>query len=496
MHVKAGIHFTPDPAFKGHPRELTAEDYVYSLKRWLDPNSKRGGAPITAALIVGGREALDEAKKSGRWDLDRPIEGLRALDRYTLQLKLTEPNYPVIEGYLTLGAVAREFVEARGGDLRTYAVGTGAYRLKEFKRGSRIVLEANPDYRGRPFPASGAPGDQALEAAMRGAPFPRIGRIELEVIEEETARLLEFDRGNLDTLVLRSDIASRLLEHDALRPEYRARGIGWQRTPEPFTAFVYFNLRDPLVGGMDAPRVALRRAVGLALDRNNMVDVIYGGQALPANQLVPPDVVGHDPKIPPLVHDPAAARALLDRYGYKRGADGYRATPDGKPLVLDLMLRSGSISREVQTLFRKNMDAIGVRTQFTVAPFQDAIKDLVAGHFQMWFGGFGGNPTGQGILAQLYGKSSPQINVSQFKMPEYDAALDRFMRTNDPAQQVAAARTMSDIARAYAPMIPVVFRLENHFVQPWLLGYRPNRFDTFWQFLDIDLAKRPPSRKP
>jgi hypothetical protein len=58
-----------------------------------------------------------------------------------------------------------------------------------------------------------------------------------------------------------------------------------------------------------------------------------------------------------------------------------------------------------------------------------------------------------------------------------------------------AARAMSDIARAYAPMVPIVFRLENHFVQPWLLGYRPNRFDTFWQFLDIDVAKQPVSRR-
>jgi ABC-type transport system substrate-binding protein len=241
--------------------------------------------------------------------------------------------------------------------------------------------------------------------------------------------------------------------------------------------------------------VALRRAVALGFDRANMVNVIYAGQALPANQLVPPEVIGHDPTIPPAQHDPAAARALLDRYGYKAGSDGFRAAPDGKPLVLTLMLRSGGISREMQTLFRKNMDAIGLRTEFRVTPFQDAIKDLVAGHYQMWFGGFGGNPTGQGILAQLYSESSPQINVSQFKLPEYDAALRRFMRTNDPAQQTVAARAMSDIARAYAPMVPIVFRLENHFVQPWLLGYRPNRFDTFWQFLDIDVAKQPVSRR-
>jgi len=495
MHVQPGIYFTPDPAFKGRKRELTAEDYVYSLKRWLDPNSERGGAPITAAAIVGGREALDAAKRTGRWDPDRPIDGLRALDRYTLQLQLTEANYPVIEGYVTLGAVAREVVEARGGDLRSYAVGTGAFRLKEIRRGSRITLEANPDYRGRPFPSSSLASDQALEASMRGGKFPRVAEIQLDVIEEESARLLEFDRGNLDAIVLRSEIATRLLAGDALNPEQKARGVTWQRVPEPFTTFFYFNLRDPALGGMDPARIALRRAVSLAFDRDEMVRVIYAGQALPANQLVPPDVAGYDRDMPRPAHDPAAARALLDRYRYRIGGDGFRSAPDGSPLTLTLLLRSGGIAREVQTLFRKNLQAIGLRTAFQVSPFQDAIKDLVAGHYQIWFGGFGGNPTGQGILAQLYSKSSPQINVSQFSLPEYDAAMDRFMRTNDPAQQRAAARAMSDIARAYAPMVPVVFRLENHFAQPWLMGYRPNRFDTFWQFLDIDLAKLPASRK-
>jgi ABC-type transport system substrate-binding protein len=363
------------------------------------------------------------------------------------------------------------------------------------RRGSRITLEANPDYRGRPFPPSNQPADQALEASMRDLKFPRIDEVQLDVIEEETARLLEFDRGNLDAILLRSEIATRLLANDALRSEYKARGVTWQRVPEPYTTFFYFNLRDAQVGGMHPAHIALRRAVSLAFDRDEMVRVIYAGQALAANQLVPPDVVGHDGAIARAMHDPAAARALLDRYGYKAGADGFRTAPDGSALTLTLMLRSGGIARELQTLFRKNMQAIGLRTDFQVSPFQDAIKDLVAGHYQIWFGGFGGTPTGQGILSQLYSKSSPQINVSQFKLPEYDAAMERFMRSNDPAQQVAAARAMADIARAYAPMIPVVFRLENHFVQPWLEGYRPNRFDTFWQFLDIDLAKRPAGRR-
>jgi oligopeptide transport system substrate-binding protein len=492
MHVRPGIYFTNDPAFKGRKRELTADDYVYSLKRWLDPNSRRGGSPVIAGLIVGGRELLDEARKTGKFDLDRPMEGLRALDRYTVQLKLTEPNYPVIEPYLTIGAVAREVVEARGGDLRTYAVGTGPFRLKELKRGSRIVLEANPDYRGVAYPDSGNPQDAELVKRMRGAPFPRVGTIELLIIEEDSTRLLEFDRGNIDYVVVRSEIATRALDRDKLRPEYAARGVTWYRVPEPYVASLYFNLDDPVVGGMDAAHVALRRAVELALDRANLIDVVYAGQALPANQLAPPGVAGHDPRLPHApAADPAAARALLDRYGYKPGSDGLRTARDGSPLTITIMLRSGAVSREVQTLLRKNLMAVGLRTDFHVVPFQDAVKELTMGQYQVWYGGFGGTPTAYAIMSQLYGKTSPQINVSKFSLPEYDAAIERFMRTSDPAEQVAAARRAAEIQRAYVPMIPVLFRLENYFVQPWLTGFRPSRFETYWKYYDIDVAKQP-----
>ena len=94
MRLKPGIFFTDDPAFHGKPRELVADDYVYSLKRVLDPNLRRGGDPITTDLILGARPVVDGARANGKFDYDQSIEGLRALDRYTLQLRLKAPNYP------------------------------------------------------------------------------------------------------------------------------------------------------------------------------------------------------------------------------------------------------------------------------------------------------------------------------------------------------------------------------------------------------------------
>src|SRR6266566_7800081 len=137
IRFKRGILFTDDPAFKGKPRELTADDYIYSYKRWLDPNGRRGGSPILTDLIIGARPVVDAARASGKFDFDRPMEGMGALDRYTFQIRLNEPNYPNVRDLLGfVGASAREVVEAAGPDIRTRPVGTGPFRLREWKRGS------------------------------------------------------------------------------------------------------------------------------------------------------------------------------------------------------------------------------------------------------------------------------------------------------------------------------------------------------------------------
>jgi peptide/nickel transport system substrate-binding protein len=492
IRLNSGIFFTDDPAFHGKSRELVADDYVYSLKRALDPNLRRGGDPITTDLIVGARRVVDDARAKGKFDYDQSIDGLRALDRYTIQLRLKEPNYPVIRDYLNNGVVAREVIEAAGGDIRTRAVGTGPYRLREWKRGSRVVLEANSRYRPLGFPESPDPANAALVRRMQGKTLPQIGVIEINLIEEDITRLLEFDRGRLDYVALRGEVANRLLANGKLKPEYVARGIAHHVYAEPFLFALYFNVADAVVGGMSNERVALRRAMALALDRKNLVDVVFAGQAMPANQLVPPGVSGHDPMLATKPqYDPAAAKSLLDRSGYGNlDAEGYRKDPDGKPLTVILSVASGDRAREIQTWWKKSMNAIGLRTQFRVTPFQDFIKETDAGNFQVKVDGYGGTPSGYGELIQLYSHEPPTINGSRFSSAEYDRAMEQFLRSATDADEIAAARKMSELALTYVPLLPTVFRLENDFVQPWLLGFRPQLFSTYWKYLDIDLAQR------
>jgi ABC-type transport system substrate-binding protein len=493
IKLKKGIFFHDDPAFKGRRRELTADDYVYSYKRWLDPNLRRAGNPVLTDLIIGARPLVEAAKKTGRIDVDAPIEGMKALDRYTLQIRVNEPSYPNIRDLLGfVGAAAREVVDAANGDIRTRPVGTGPYRLKEWKRGSRIVLEANPAYREAYFPDSDRKEDAALVASMKGKRIPQAGIIEVSIVDEDITRLLLFEQGNLDFVQLRGEIATRLLADGKVKPEYAARGITRKVNVEPFLFVLYFNMKDPVVGGMSTERIALRRAIALGWDADSFVRIILAGQAIPAGQFVPPGVGGHDPTLPARSsYDPKTAMALLDRFGYdKRDADGFRRFPDGSRLTLTLSLRTGGVTRETQTLWKKNMEALGLRTEFAVAPFQDIVKDLEKGKFQMYQGGFGGSPTGYNILAQLYSKEPQRVNVSQFRHADFDRAAEQFLRSASDEEQIAAARTMNDIARTYMPEMPVYFRLESNYVQPWLLGFSPGVFSSYWKYLDVDVSRR------
>ena len=492
IRLQPGIRFTPDPAFGGTPRELVAEDYVYSIKRYCDPNLRGGGDPEVTDLIVGMRAVVDAARKPGaKFDYDARVEGLRAIDRYTLQLTFTDEQYAVALGLLVIEAVAREVVEAAKGDIQARAVGTGPYRLKEWQRGSRLVFEANPDYRTLQFPATTNPEAAPIAAAMKGRKLPAIGRIEAQIIDEQNVRVLEFDRGAVDVIELRGEAVGPLLVNDVLAPSLAARGITRIVYATNSVRSLYVNMDDPVVGGMDRTRTALRRAIALGIDVATLKRVVYQGQALPTNQIVAPGIAGFDPDAPPRPYDPATAAALLDRLGYdRRDAQGMRLAPDGKPLTVVLTIFTGTVWREIQTLLKKNMDALGVRLDFRAVPVQDLFKATAQGQFALAIHGRAANPNGL-IFQTFYGPMPPEANESRFRYAPYDHAYRDFVRARDDSTRLRAARTMTAILQGYAPVIPLLVDVQNAFVQPWLLGYYPSPFSAYVQYMDIDLAKRP-----
>jgi len=502
MRVRKGTLFADDPVFKSKPRELVAADYVYSIKRALDPNLRSGGDPALTDLIVGARPVVDAARKpGGRFDYDARIEGLHATDRYTLVMRLAHADYTLLERLagLPMMAVAREAVEAAGADVMNRPVGTGPYRLKEWRRASRVVLEANPNYRTVRFPENADAPQQELVRNMRGKTLPQIGRIEISIIEESQPEILAFTQGDLDLISLGGDDTKRVLENGKLRPDLARRGVRHVRFGAPSVTFTYFNLDDPSVGGYSNSQIALRRAIGMGFDVDEMIRVLFAGNALAANQLLPPGVSGHDPSLPPKsIYDPAGARALLDRFGFKdRDGDGYRETPDGKPLTVSRGTLPESWYREADTLWKKNMDAIGIRMQVQQQTFAELLNLSRGGKLPMFNLGYRSlEPSGYQILQTLWGKSPRDTNPSQFRQADYDAAYEQFLRTPAGPARIALARRMSDISQAYMPMILHTYGVGNVLHYPWVLGYWPSAFGYSWKYLDVDVAMRNKSSGP
>jgi ABC-type transport system substrate-binding protein len=500
IKVKPGIFFADDPAFKGRKRELTAADYVYSWKRLIDPRIRSPFAWYVEGKIVDADTVIDAAKKTGRFDYDAPIEGLRTLDRYTLRLQLKEPDY-IMLGYMTqtqMAAVAREVIEAYGdanGWVQANPVGTGPYRLKSWRRGQQIVLEANPSYRDETFPDSSDAADRELVAKMRGKKLPIVGRVEISIIEESNPRLLAFNSGALDYANVPSDLSDTVLDATGrLRPAYAERGVMLARVTQPSLQYAYFNMEDPVVGGYAKEKIALRRAISMAFDRPQLIRVVYQGQALPATQPIPPNLPGHDPNWSvDLKYDPAAANALLDRFGYvDRDGDGWRELPDGKPLRLVMASATSARDREFDEIWQKSMKAVGVRIEFLKQKFPDLIKMGKAGQLQIWrLGWINLYAEGDAFAQLLYGPNIGQTNYARFSLPEYDELYRGSRRLPDGPERNKIYRRMSEIVAAYNPWWLGVYPFENTLVQPWLLGYKKHAYwEHPWKYLDVDLARQ------
>ena len=496
IRVKPGTYFADDPAFGGKKRELTAADYAFAWKRILDPKTRSPALELFDGKLVGMDALVAKAKATGKFDYDAPVEGLQVVDRYTLRLKLTEPYYDLLADLTTTGsaAVAREVVEKYGdasGWVMANPVGTGPYRLKEWRRGQKIVLEASPTFRDVRYPESSDPADRALMAKFKGRKLPMIGTIDISVIEEASPRLQAFEKGALDYVEVPVDLVANVLEPgNVLKPRFKQAGVALQRGIIPGITYTWFNMEDPVVGGYEKEKVALRRAIGMAYNVDEEAQVIRQGQAEWASQVIPPGVSGHDPKFTGNTkYDPAAAKALLDRFGYvDRDRDGWRDQPDGKPLVLKKGTVPSPLERQYDELWKRNMTAVGVKIEFVTQKWPDLLKMARGGQLQMWqLGNRSTTTEGYGFLGLLYGPNAGLANLARFRQADYDRLYKASKQLPDGPERAKLMREMSQIVAAYAPWKINAYRYENVLVYPWVEGYKLNVFNLHpWQYLDID----------
>lgn len=492
FRLRPGIYFTPDPAFKGVKREMTAQDVVYSITRLYDPALKSPWSYMFDGKLEG-----DEALKK-QFSYDTAIPGLQAIDRSTLRIRLKEPdnNFLFYMATPASGVVAREVIEAYPGQAGNHPVGTGPFMIGDWKRSDRIVLLANP-YSTAVFAATPGsdPADRQIAAALNGKRLPLVDRVEVKIAEEFQGRMLGFLNGEYDYLEqVPESMTDMVIRDGALKPELKRRGIQLSRFPVLQTYYMWMNMNDPLLGGYTKDRIALRRAISLAYNSAEDIALLKKGFAIKAESPLPPNVLGYDPHYrSPVPYDPALANALLDRHGYgKRDEDGFRRAPDGKPLTLTMHSEATVGGRLRDELWRKCLNAIGLRVVFKSDKKTEIIKASRLGKVTMfesnWIADF---PDGDNFYQLLYGPNAGRANYARFNLPAYNSRYEQArLLTDGPARQRLYFE-MNQLIHAYNPWVPLTHAVSADLGHPWLKNYKRHPVEfTSWRYLDVDVAQR------
>lgn len=502
VKLRPGIFFANDPAFKGVRRELVAQDYVYSFKRFADPANKcPGWSDMEADGYLGLGELRQAAlDKRQPFDYDREIEGIKAIDRYTIRFSMAEPRPRFVQTLAQTdiyGAVAREVIEHYRDESDPPPVGTGPFRLAQWRRSAFIALERNPDYREVLYDAEPAGDDvegQALLARFKGRRLPLIDRVEISIIEEEQPRWLSFVSGEADfALRVGYQFATQAMPNGKVAPNLAKKGIHGYLIVEPAANFFYFNMDDPVVGGYTPEKVALRRAIGLGLDVRTIINYAYTGLGTVSEGPTLPNTSAFDPnfKSESGDYDPARANALLDLYGYRKGANGLRTTPDGQPLVLKISGTSVQRDRKIAEIWSKNLSALGIRMDAHIAQWPDLLKAAQAGSLQVWgLGMYASTPDSVGFYATMDSHQVGGDNFARFKRPEMDALYRDLKFMPDGPERLAKFHEADRIALAYMPYKFAYNRVSIDMTQPQLIGYRrPVFWLDWWQYADIDMSQ-------
>jgi len=456
LRVRPGLLFAPHPAFGGKPRELNAQDFVYSVQRIADPASLSMSFAQFEGLIEGLDDLIAAARREKRGlDYAAPIAGLRALDARTLEIRLTRPDPTFIYGlaYAGWSAVPREVVEAEGAEFSRKPIGSGPYLVERFQPGTRLSLVRNPAFKRLPWTAfapNAKPDDPVLKA-MRGVMVPAADRVEMTRIAEPSTAVLSLQKGEIDFIAFVDPPVA--FDGTELKPALKAAGVVPARARAQGFLLLMFNMKDPVVGGFDPAKVALRRAIAMSFDDAEWMRVFDQGLGYPQQHLIGPDIVGYDPGYRnPNRFDPATANALLDRFGYKRGADGMRTAPDGSPLAVHMITSTTSVGRRTAEFMKRGFDRIGVRIEFDSMPPGDRLKQMFNCKHQLTTMDFGGGaPDGVSAMENFYGKHIGTVNLSCYQYADYDATFEKLRVMKAGPERAPHFRQLTALLDAHTP---------------------------------------------
>jgi ABC-type transport system substrate-binding protein len=362
-----------------------------------------------------------------------------------------------------------------------------------------MLLEKNPNYREVLYDEHPPADDarlQAIAAKFKGRRLPLLDQVQISVIEEQQPRWLSFLNDEQDVMEnLPPEFSNIAIPNNQLAPNLKKRGIGMLRYARSDVAVSYFAMENPVLGGYTADKVALRRAISLAVDIEREIRLVRRNQAIPAQSPIGPEAWGYDPKFKSEMseYNLARAKALLDMHGYvDKDGDGWRDRPDGSALVLEYSTSPDQNSRALSELWKKNMDAVNIRIEFKVAKWPEQLKASRTGKLMMWGVGWSaGQPDGDTFLALGYGPNKGQANHARFDMPAFNALYEKQRVLPDGPERQALMDQAKKLMIAYMPYKVHVHRIWTDLWQPWVKGYDRNIFvREFWKYIDVDSAEQ------
>ena len=498
-------------------REVTAEDFIYQIKRLAFPKLSSPIAGIMADYIIGFKqfgeqldalyERMQQQGTNNKYIDLRPyaIEGVQLLDRYRFRIRL-KGKYPQFVYWLAMpffapmpweaeAFYAQPGLEKRNISLNWYPLGSGPFMLEENNPNLRMVLSANPNFHGETYPAEGEPGDREqglLEDA--GKRLPLIERAFFSLETESIPYWSKFLQGYYDTSGIASDSFDQAVQFSAqgelsLTDSMVEKGIRLNTAVTSSVFYLGFNMLDPVVGGAAESARLLRLAISIVMDYEEYISIFNNGRGVAAQGPIPPGIFGSRSGVEGVnryVYELQGekiqrkgieqARELLKQAGYPEGRD----LKTGKALILYYdTTSSGPDGKARLNWMRKQFAKLGIQLVIRASDynrFQEKMRDGT-GQIFMW-GWNADYPDPENFLFLLYGPNGKVEhggeNAANYSNAEFDKLFVQMKNMDNSAQRQLIIDRMVEIVRREAPwawgFFPQAFSLSH----AWYGNVKPN----------------------
>lgn len=497
--LREDAFFHDNPCFPGGKgRRVTTEDVFFSWKRLADQRGSGGkNWWLMADTIVGFDEYKAMQDQAATFDYDAPVEGLRKIGDTEFEVVLSQPVYRflwILQMFQT-SIVPREAVEhynADGRDLfSANPVGTGPYMLREWRPKQSLVVVRNPNYREAFYPADGWSQDDIERglAEPAGRRLPLVDRLEFSMYVEDNPLWLNFENQILGYIELPYDFFEKAFNPRTRRIDRNLARRGVTYIVEPQLDFIFrqFNMEDELVGGYTPEKIALRRAIILAIDLEEFNRSFYADLCTVYDGPIPPGLDGYPEggRVPSVPRGPnlELAREMLAKAGYPNG--------QGLPPIRFATSRSDFNARQTAML-KRQLERVGIRIEEITLDFPDLIAQV--NRRELPFFGFAWSsdyPDAENNLALFYSpNASPGSNHANYSRPEYDALYEQARLMDPGPERTAMYERMRDMLLTDAPFVGSLARNRYFMINPHMKNAKPTqRFWSWFKFLDTDQTR-------